>query len=328
VRRREFITLLGGAAAASPLAARAQQSAIPVVGSLYGASAAKWTAPMAGFRRGLSEMGFVEGRNVFIEYRWADGHFDRMAEMAADLVGRNVAVILVGGSIAGVRAALSVTRTIPIVFTTASDPVATGLVASLNRPGGNATGVTVIAVALGAKKVELLHEMIPRATKIAFLANPNNAGTVEVESPGVHSAAHRLGLELIVLNASTESEIESSFVSAAQQGAAGVYIGSDAFLVGQREQIGALGTRHTLATMSPTRNDVVAGGLMSYGPSQADTYRHAGFYVGRILKGEKPADLPVLQPTKFELVINLKTAKALGLTVPPTLLALADEVIE
>ena len=328
IRRRELISALCGTAVVWPLVARAQQPAIPVVGSLYGTSAEKWTAPMAGFRRGLSEMGFDEGRNVFIEYRWADGHFDRMAEMAADLVGRKVAVILVGGNLAGVRAALGATQTIPIVFTTASDPVSTGLVASLNRPGGNATGVTVIAVALGAKKVELLHEMIPTATKIAFLANPNNRGTFEIESPQVYSAAHHLGLELIVLNASTESEIESSFVSAAQQGAAGVYIGSDAFLVGQREQIGALGTRHTLATMSPTRNDVVAGGLMSYGPSQADTYRHAGVYVGRILKGEKPADLPVLQPTKFELVINLKTAKALGLTVPPTLLALADEVIE
>ena len=328
MRRREFITLFGGTAAAWPLAARAQQPVMPVVGSLYGTSAAKWTAPMAGFRRGLSEMGFAEGRNVFVEYRWADGHFDRMAEMAADLVGRNVAVILVGGSTAGVRAALSATRTIPIVFTTASDPVATGLVASLNRPGGNATGVTVIAVALGAKKVELLHEMIPRATKIAFLANPNNPGTVEVESPGVHSAAHRLGLELIVLNASTASEIESSLVSAAQQGATGVYIGADAFLVEHREQIAALGRRHTLATMSPDRNAVVAGGLMSYGPSQVEMYRQAGVYVGRILKGDKPADLPVLQPTKFELVINRKTAKALGLRIPPALLAVADEVIE
>jgi putative tryptophan/tyrosine transport system substrate-binding protein len=273
-------------------------------------------------------MGFVEGRNVIIEYRWAEGHFDRMPAMAADLVGRKVAVILVGGSIAGVRAALGATRTIPIVFTTASDPVATGLVASLNRPGGNATGVTVIAVALGPKKVELLHEMIPTATKIAFLVNPTNPGTIEVESPGVHSAAHHLGLEVIVLNASTESEIEGSFVSAAQQGVAGVYIGSDAFLVGRREQIAALGMRHRLATISPTRNEVVAGELMSYGPSQAHMYRQAGVYLGRILNGEKPADLPVLQPTKFELVINLKTAKALGVTIPDKLLALADEVIE
>jgi putative ABC transport system substrate-binding protein len=328
MKRREFFKVIAGSATAWPFVARAQQAAIPVVGSLYGTSAAEWAAPMAGFRRGLSEMDFVDGRNVFIEYRWADGHFDRMAGMAADLVGRNVAVILVGGSIAGVRAALDATRTIPIVFTTASDPVATGLVASLNRPGGNATGVTVNAVALGAKKVELLHEMIPTATKIAFLANPNNRGTFEIESPQVYSAAHHLGLELIVLNASTESEIESSFVSAAQRGAAGVYIGSDAFLVGRREQIAALGMRHTLATISPTRNDVVAGELMSYGPSQAGMYRQAGVYVGRILKGEKPADLPVLEPTKFELVINLKTAKALGISIPQTLQVAADEVIE
>jgi putative tryptophan/tyrosine transport system substrate-binding protein len=306
IKRRELIAAFGGAVAAWPLAARAQQPAMPVVGTLYGTSAAEWAAPMAGFRRGLSEMGFVEGRNVIIEYRWAEGHFDRMPAMAADLVGRKVAVILVGGSIAGVRAALGATRTIPIVFTTASDPVATGLVASLNRPGGNATGVTVIAVALGPKKVELLHEMIPTATKIAFLVNPTNPGTIEVESPGVHSAAHHLGLEVIVLNASTESEIEGSFVSAAQQGVAGVYIGSDAFLVGRREQIAALGMRHRLATISPTRNEVVAGELMSYGPSQAHMYRQAGVYLGRILNGEKPADLPVLQPTKFELVIKPK----------------------
>jgi ABC-type uncharacterized transport system substrate-binding protein len=326
-KRREFITLLGGAAA-WPLGARAQQAAMPVIGSLYGTSAAEWAAPMEGFRQGLREMGFVEGHNVVIEYRWAEGNFDRMPAMAADLISRKVSVILVGGSIAGVRAALDATRTIPIVFTTASDPVATGLVASLNRPGGNATGVTVIAVALGPKKMELLHEMIPTATKIAFLVNPTNAGTLKVESPAVHSAAHHLGLEVIVLNASTEGEIEGAFVSAAEQGAAGVYIGSDAFLVGRREQIAALGMRHRVATISPTRNEVLAGELMSYGPSQADMYRQAGVYVGRILKGEKPADLPVLQPTKFELVINLKTARALGLTVPPSLLATADEVIE
>jgi putative ABC transport system substrate-binding protein len=328
MRRRDFITLLGGAAAAWPLAAWAQQSAVPVVGSLYGTSAVEWAGPMTGFRRGLSEMGFVEGRNVIVEYRWADGHFDRMPAMAADLVGRKVAAILVGGSLAGVRAALDATRTIPIVFTTASDPVTTGLVASLNRPGGNATGITVIAVELGPKKLGLLREMIPTARKVAFLVNPNNPETIEVESPGVRSAAHDLSLDLIVLNASTESEIESSFLSAAQQGAAGVYIGSDAFLVGRREQIAALGIRHRLATISPVRNDVVAGELMSYGSSQADMYRQAGVYVGRILKGEKPADLPVLQPTKFELVINLKTAKALGLVVSDKLLAIADEVIE
>ncbi len=328
IRRRYFITLLGGAAATWPLAARAQQSTMPVIGTLYGTRAAEWAAPMAGFRRGLSETGFVEGRNVRIEYRWADGHYDRMPAMATDLVDHKVSLILVGGNIDGVRAALAATRTIPIVFTTASDPVATGLVASLNRPGGNATGVTVFAVALDQKKVELLHEMIPNLKKIAFLVNPNNQATIEVESPGVHSAAHHLGLELIVLSASTESEIESSFEAAAKQNAAGVYVGSDAFLVGQREQIAALGLHYRLAIISPTRNEVVAGELMSYGPSQSDMYRQAGIYVGRILKGEKPGELPVLQPSKFELVINLRTAKAIGLTIPPALIARADEVIE
>ena len=327
MRRRNFISLVGGAIA-WPLAARAQQPAIPVIGSLYGTSAADWTGPMAGFRRGLREMGFVEGHNVLIEYRWADGHFDRMPAMAADLVGRNVAVILVGGNIEGVRATLAATQSIPIVFTTASDPVATGLVSSLNRPSGNATGVTVFAVTLGPKKAELFHKMIPTATKIAFLINPSNLGTFEIESPAIHSAAHQLGLEVIVLNASTESEIENAFVAAAQERAAGIYVGSDAFLVGRREQIAALGLRYKFATIAPARNDVVVGELMSYGADQADMYRQAGTYVGRILNGEKPANLPVLQPSKFELVINLKTARAIGLDVPSTLLAVADEVIE
>jgi putative ABC transport system substrate-binding protein len=326
LKRREFITLLGSAA--WPLAAGAQQPPLPVVGSLYGTSAAEWTGPISGFRQGLAEAGYFEGRNVRIEYRWAEGNFDRMPALAADLVARNVAVILVGGNLAGVRAALAATQTIPIVFTTASDPVAAGLVASLNRPGGNATGVTLIAVALGSKKVELLHEMIPAATKLAFLVNPKNSDTAKIESAGVESAARRLGLELVVLRAGTESEIDEAFNAAAQQKAAGVYVGSDAFLVGRGAQIAALGQHHGLATMSPTRNAVLTGQLMSYGPSQAEMYRQAGIYVSRILKGEKPADLPVLQPTKFEFVVNLRTAKALGIDIPAKLLALADEVIE
>jgi putative tryptophan/tyrosine transport system substrate-binding protein len=327
MRRRQFITLLGGAAAAWPMVARGQQT-VPVVGSLYGTSAAEWAGPISGFRSGLAETGYFEGRNVRVEYRWAEGHFDRMPAMAADLVACNVAVILVGGNLAGVRAALAATRTIPVVFTTASDPVAAGLGASLNRPGGNATGVTVIAVALGPKKLELLHEMIPAATKVAFLVNPKNSDTAKVERPGVESAARRLGLELVVLHAGTEPEIDDAFSAAAQQKAAGVYVGSDAFLVGRGAQIAALGQRHALATMSPTRNDVLAGQLMSYGPSQAEMYRQAGVYVGRILNGEKPAELPVLQPTKFEFVVNVKTAQALGIDIPAKLLAIADEVIE
>ena len=328
MRRRKFITLLGGVAATWPLAARAQQPGIPVIGSLYATSAAEWAVPMAGFRTGLSEAGFVEGRNVVIEYRWADGHFDRLPALAKDLVSHKVAVIVVGGSNIGVKAAIAATQTIPIVFTTGANPVTSGLVASLNRPGGNATGVTVIAAELGAKKVELLHEMIPTASKIALLANPNNPEALQLESHELQAAAQHLGLELIVLNGGTKSEIEGAFAAAAQQRAAALYVGSDAFLVSQRDHIAALGLRYALPTISPARSDVMAGELMSYGSSQTEMYRQAGVYVGRILKGAKPADLPVLQPTKFELVINLKTAKTLGISIPQTLLASADEVIE
>jgi len=227
-----------------------------------------------------------------------------------------------------VKAAIAATQTIPIVFTTGANPVTSGLVASLNRPGGNATGVTVIAAELGAKKVELLHEMIPTASKIALLANPNNPEALQLESHELQAAAQHLGLELIVLNGGTKSEIEGAFAAAAQQRAAALYVGSDAFLVSQRDHIAALGLRYALPTISPARSDVMAGELMSYGSSQTEMYRQAGVYVGRILKGAKPADLPVLQPTKFELVINLKTAKTLGISIPQTLLARADKLIE
>ena len=235
---------------------------------------------------------------------------------------------MVGGNNIGVKAAIAATQTIPIVFTTGANPVTSGLVASLNRPGGNATGVTVIAAELGAKKVELLHEMIPTASKIALLANPNNPEALQLESHELQAAAQHLVLELIVLNGGTKSEIEGAFAAAAQQRAAALYVGSDAFLVSQRDHIAALGLRYALPTISPARSDVMAGELMSYGSSQTEMYRQAGVYVGRILKGAKPADLPVLQPTKFELVINLKTAKTLGISIPQTLLASADEVIE
>jgi len=328
MERREFITLLAGAAAFWPLTARAQQPGIPAIGSLYGTSAAEWAVPMAGFRSGLGEVDFVEGRNVTIEYRWANGHFDRMRAMAADLVARKVAVILVGGYLGGVRAALAATQTIPIVFTTASNPVDSGLVASLNHPRGNATGVTMFAVELGPKRLELLREMVPTATKVAFLVNPTNLDTLEPERQNLQAAAHHLGMQLTVLTAAIESEIEAAFAAAAQQGVAALYVGTDAFLVSQRNHIAALGLRYALPTISPARSDVIAGELMSYGSSQTEMYRQAGIYVGRILKGAKPADLPVLQPTKFELVINLKTAKALGIAIPPSLLARADEVIE
>jgi putative ABC transport system substrate-binding protein len=324
-RRREFIAGLG--AAAWPLTVSAQQSAMPVIGSLYGTSAAEWAAQMTAFRNGLGETGFVEGRNVVIEYRWAKGQFDRMPAMAADLVSRKVAVILVGGNLDGVRATMAATQTIPIVFTTGSDPVATGLVASLSHPGGNVTGVTVFAAELGPKRLELLHELLPTASEIVLLVNPQVPSISQNDIEEAEAAARRIGLKIIVLKAASEGEIERAFATARQQAYA-VQLGSDAFFDSRREQVAALGLRYAVPTMVLTRGAVAAGSLVSYASSQADGYRQAGIYVGRILRGEKPADLPVLQPSKFELVINLKTAKALGLTISPSLLARADEVIE
>ena len=327
IERREFITLLGGAAV-WPLVARAQQQpAMPVIGVLYGVSAAEWAHPMAGFHRGLAEMGFVEGRNVAIEYRWAEGRYDRMPAMADDLIARKVAVILVGASLPGVRAVMARTQTIPIVFTTNTDPVAAGVVASLNRPGGNVTGVTGLGSELGPKRLELLHEVIPTATKFAVLVNPTNLVTMQDTIQGAQVAARRLGLEIIVVKASTENEIETAFATAVQQRAGGL-VANDAYFESRRDQIAALGLRHALPTSIGSRESVAAGSLMSYGASIPDFYRQAGVYVGRILKGEKPADLPVQQPLKYELVINLKTAKSLGLTVPLALQVAADEVIE
>jgi putative ABC transport system substrate-binding protein len=328
MKRRDFITLLGGAAAAWPLAARAQQQAMPVIGVLYGVSAAERAEHMAAFRRGLTETGFVEGRNVAIEYRWAEGHYDRMAWMAVDLVGRRIAVMLIGGNTTAVRAMIAATQSIPIVFTTGVDPVAAGLVTSLNQPSGNATGLTSFNSDLGPKKLELLHEAAPTAKTIALLVNPNNRVSVQGEVGGVQAAAKRLGLETIVLEGGTENEIETAFASAVQRGAGAVFIGTDLFLQGRRQQIAALALRHKLATVAAWRETARAGQLISYGADELDMYQRAGIYVGRILKGEKPADLPVQAPTKYELVINLKTAKALGLEIPPTLLARADEVIE
>jgi putative ABC transport system substrate-binding protein len=327
MNRRELMTMIGGAAA-WPLAARAQQAAMPVVGWINAASAAEWVDNVAGFRRGLSETGFVEGRNVAIEFRWADGHLDRIPAMAADLIGRGVAVISVGGNTTGVRAAMAATKTIPIVFTSAVDPVAAGLVASLNRPGGNLTGVTNLNQELGPKRLELLHEVIPTAVKIALLVNPNNPVVSLGEIQGGQTAARRLGLEIIVVDGSNESEIEGAFMSAVQQGAAALDVGSDAFFNSQRAQIGTLALRHGLPTITSDIQAVAAGVLMSYGAHDTDMYRQAGIYVGRILKGEKPAELPVVQPTKFELLVNLKTAKALGLTIPESFLLRADEVVE
>jgi putative ABC transport system substrate-binding protein len=328
MKRREFITLLGGVAAAWPLAGRAQQPAMPVIGWMSAASAAEWADNTAGFHRGLGEMGLVQDRNLAMEYRWAEGHLDRMLAMAIDLVGRKVAAIIVGGAVDGVKAAMAATQSIPIVFTTGADPVAAGLVASLNRPGRNVTGFTFLSVRLLPKKLELLHEAMPTVTRIALLVNPNNpvVSQEDVESAG--AAARRLDTEILVLNGGSESEIERAFATAAQRRAGAVLEGSDAFFYIRRQQIAALGLRYALPTIGGQRESIAAGGLMTYGVDIPNIYRQAGIYVGRILKGEKPADLPVQQATKFELIVNLKTAKALGLAIPPSLLARADEVIE
>jgi putative ABC transport system substrate-binding protein len=325
MRRRAFITLLGGAATAWPLAARAEDGPLPVIGTIYSVSAAQWTDNMAGFRRGLGETGFVEGRNVAIEYRWAEGQVDRIPAMAADLVGRKVAVILAGGSVVGVRAVMAATQSIPIVFTSATDPVRAGLVTSLNRPGGNITGATLMSDQLGTKRFELLHEILPAATKIAMLVNSSNPVTSQDAIESAQAAAPRIGLELAILHASTSSEIEGAFASAAEQHANALFVNDAIFA---RPQVGELALRYRLPVIGAEQMASIDGVLMSYGANRADTYRQAGIYVGRILKGEKPGELPVVQPTKFELVINLKTAKALGLDVPAILLARADEVIE
>jgi putative tryptophan/tyrosine transport system substrate-binding protein len=327
MKRREFITLLGGAAAAWPLGARGQQPAAPVIGVLYGVTATEWTRPMAGFHRGLTEMGFVEGRNLAVEYRWAEGQFDRIPSMVTDLVSRKVAVILVGGHLPAVRAAMAATKSIPIVFTTNSDPVATGVVGSLNQPGGNVTGVTGMGGELIAKRVELLREVLPTATRFAALVNPGNAVTMQYTTEGAKTAARRLGLDIIVVEARTPQDIEAAFASAIEQRASALF-SDDAYFEAQRDHITALALRHSLPTMSGTRDAVAAGTLICYAANVPDFYRQAGVYVGRILKGEKPGDLPVIRPTKFELIINVKTAKMLGLEIPPTLLARADEVIE
>jgi putative ABC transport system substrate-binding protein len=328
IRRRELLVTLGGAAVAWPLAARAQQPAMPVIGVLHGVSAAQWTDRMVGFHRGLGEAGFAEGNNVAIEYRWAEGHFDRLPAMAADLVSRKVAVISAGAPDVAVRAAIAATKTIPIVFVTASDPVRAGFVSSLGRPEGNVTGVTLIGVELSAKRLELLHELVPSVTRIAVLVNPNNPGLMQDTIRLSEAALRRLGLEMLVIKAGSETEVESAVAAAVQQQANAMSIGADAYLNTRSRQISSFALRQGLPTLSEAREGVAAGLLMSYGPSQADVFRQAGLYVGRILKGQPPADLPVLQPTKFDLVINLTTAKAIGLKIPESFLLRADEVIE
>jgi putative ABC transport system substrate-binding protein len=327
LKRREVITLLGGAAA-WPVAARAQQPAMPVIG-LLGSETPEWYADrLHAFREGLAETGHVEGRNVMIDYRWAEGRNDRLPPLAAEFVRQRVAVIATLGNTASTLAAKAATATIPIVFRIASDPVEVGLVASLARPGGNLTGVTTLGVEVGPKQLELLHEFVPAVTVVALLVNPTNPALAETQSRALPAAASSLGLRLHVLQASTDRDFDAVFASLAQLRAGALVIGVDAFFNSRSAALATLATRHAVPTISAYQEFTAAGGLMSYGGSIVASSRQAGVYAGRILKGEKPADLPVMQSTKVSLVINLKTAKALSLTVPLTLQAAADDVIE
>jgi len=326
MHRRRFIALLGGAIAL-PCVAAAQQKAIPVIGWLNSVSPGPTAHLVAAFRRGLSETGYVEGQNVTIEYRWAEGRDDRLPALAADLVDRRVDLILAGGTPLSTLATKNATSTIPIVFPAISDPVAVGLVASLARPGGNVTGFSPFQYEMMPKRLELLTELVPQARVIALLVTPNEPRTEGLVRDMLEAAPVK-GIKLQILKAGTGSEIDAAFATLAQLQAGALVLGPDSFLGSRREQIVALASRHAVPAISAWREMTAAGGLISYGPNIAALYREAGIYAGRILKGEKPADLPVQRPTRFELVVNLKTAKALGLTVPPRMLDLADEVIE
>jgi putative ABC transport system substrate-binding protein len=324
MRRRELITLLGGAAE-WPVGVRAQQAAVPVVGWLCSGLPDAWAVYVAAFRQGLGDAGYVEGQNVLIEYRWAEDHYERLPILAADLVRRQVAVL--AANTPAVPVAKAATSTIPIVFMTSADPVATGLVSNLNRPGGNLTGVTTLFMELGPKRLQLLHELVPTATAIVLLVNPS-IPNAEAQLRDLQEAARTLGLQLRVLRASSERDIDTVFATLVQQRADALIVANDPFFISRRDQIVAQAARNALPGIYFFRDFITAGGLMSYGPSFTNVSRQIGIYTGKILKGAKPADLPVMQPTKFELVMNLKTASALGLTVPPSILARADEVIE
>jgi putative ABC transport system substrate-binding protein len=327
IRRREFITLLGGAAAAWPLAARAQQAAVPVVGFVDDSLSLPYADSVRAFRLGMKAAGFTEGQNVAIEYRWAEGRNERLPALTADLVDRNVSVIVATTTPAAV-AAKAATKTIPIVFFVAGDPVELGLVQSLNRPGGNLTGATTLTLEVGQKRLELLHEMVPRANIIALLVNPTSPNLAEAQSKDLQTAADKLGLQLHVLRASSEGEFDTVFSRVAQLHAGGLVISSDSFFFSRSEQLATLAARHSLPAIYGFRESAMLGGLMSYGGSLVETHRWIGVYAARILKGEKPPDLPVQQSTRLELIINLKAATALGLEIPPTLIVGADEVIE
>ena len=327
IKRREFISLLGGAAAAWPLAARAQQPAVPVIGFLSSGSPRAFATLVAAFRQGLSEQGYVEGRNVFIADRWAEGHYDELDGLANNLVRRRVRLIAATGGVVSAKAAMKATATIPILFVIGTDPVQLGLVASLSRPGGNATGASVFSTELAPKRLELLHALGPGIRRTAILVNPGSV-TTDIETRDAIAAAQLLGHPLVVLKASTESEIDPAFGLATQQQVSALLVSADPFFNTRRDHVVALAARHAIPVMYPWRDYVVAGGLMSYGTELTWGYHLIGQYAGRILKGEKPSDLPVQLPTRFNLVINLKTAQALGLDIPLNLLTLTDEVIE
>jgi len=327
MRRREFITLIGGSAATWPLAALAQQAAMPVVGYLSGYAPDEGESRAAAFRRGLQESGYVVGQNVAIEYRWAEDQIDRLPALAAELVRRHVTVIAATTTPASI-AAQATTTTIPIIFETGSDPVRLGLVANLNQPGGNVTGVVNLTVEITPKRLELLHELLPTTNVMALLINPADRALAQAQAREVLSAAHKLGLKLHVLNASSEQEFDGVFADVKRLRVGGLVIGAGSVFLRSLNKLAALTIRHAVPTISPNRDFPVAGGLMSYGSDTLESYRLAGSYTGRVLKGENPAELPVLQATKFSLVINLTTAKSLGINVPPSMQARADEMIE